>query len=70
MGSTGDTLPKYATPDEGDPILRRWDWLIKQVAPTLGKLLAIQDTAGYGKYVEFLQAVAKSQATAKSGQWY
>ena len=55
-------LPNYAADDKPDPIARRWYWLIRQVAPALGRLIAINDQQETSHYRQFLNTVEASRA--------
>lgn len=63
MGAKGGDLPVYHPPEKPDPIARRWHWLIKQVAPALGRLIAINDQHKTALYQEFLSTVEASRAS-------
>ena len=48
-----ETLPTFKRPEKVDLVGARWHWLTTQVAPALGKLLAIERVEGtkyYSKY--------------------
>lgn len=60
MSDTDKPLPRYRAKDKPNPIERRWNWLIKQVAPALGRLIALEEVTGGSRYKEFLGVVAAS----------
>lgn len=62
MGTKDATLPTYHPDDKLNPIARRWHWLIKQVAPALGRLIAINDQQETSQYSVFLRTVEQSRA--------
>ncbi len=65
VGSVPNSLPRYSAPTEaeGDAKARRWNWLLTQVAPALGKLLASDENA-IGNFSKFMVEVNRAEAAA------
>ncbi len=61
MGDKANSLPDYAREEILNPIERRWHWLIKQVAPALGRLIAMQELDRNSQYQQFLTVVEQSR---------
>lgn len=59
-----ETLPKFKRVEKVDLVGARWHWLMTQVAPALGKLLAIERIEGTKNYDEFLLAVRTEESWA------
>lgn len=57
MGAPADTLTRLPKAEPESPIARRWHWLMVQVAPSLGKLLAADVTHGQENWNEFYNIV-------------
>lgn len=59
-----EKLPRFKQPEKTDITAARWHWLNTQVAPALGKLIAIEHAEGTENYSKFLACV--NAATAKA----
>lgn len=58
MGAKSEKLPRFAPDEQAEPIVTRWKWLHTQVAPALGKLLAVDPhaTANLDKFNKLIEA--------------
>lgn len=52
-----EKLPRFKQPEKTDITAARWHWLYTQVAPALGKLLAIEQVEGTENWRSFLTRV-------------
>ncbi len=64
MGAPPETLPRYLGAPPRDMTGARWHWLVTQVAPALGKLLAIEEMQGTDNLETFKDAVCFEQQLA------
>ncbi len=64
MGAPPETLPRYLGAEPRDMTAARWHWLVTQVAPALGKLLAIEEMQGTDNLLTFIDAVRLEQSQA------
>lgn len=72
MGSKSEELPRYLPEKLNDPVGRRWRWLMKQVAPSLAKLILIdleQQTTNYKVFMsEVTRQMEKQQREKEASQ--
>ena len=68
MLAQSEPLPRFKQPEKMDITARRWHWLVTQVAPALGKLLAIEDIEGTQNYDRFMRYTLSAKLDAQESQ--